>query len=338
MLSISRFVFHISPLTRSPLNTHTMNTLVPLPLVTLGVAVYNEAEFLAECLENLLKQSYPHLEILIADNGSTDGTSEICAAFAAKHPSIKHVRHPENLGQQQNFNFLPRHATGTYFCWVSGHDLLDEHFVKNSVEVLESDPGIVLAYPRTIYMTKEGRIVGEKARMPFDIRTLSSAKRFRETMWRVDCNYTYGMFRLKPMLESHLFQPFPAADRVFLAEIAVKGVFAPSGAWKYYRDNRGMRQTEIEKRHRLMRYIDPKRTYTDAELSGNSFYAPTIAGFRRIVKEGPFQGWTRLSLLWSVWLCGVIKCHLFPGADLASAIVKKLLPAHALRWVMQRIQ
>jgi len=155
----------------------------------------------------------------------------------------------------------------------------------------------------------------------------------------VDCNYVYGMFRLKPMLESHLFQPFPAADRVFLAEMAVKGTFAPSGAKKYYRANRGEKpQTEIEKRHRLMRYIDPKRTYADAELGGNSFYAPTIAGFRRTVQEGPFTGLTRVSLLWSVWLCGVIKCHLFPGADLASAIVKGLLPANALRWVMRRIQ
>lgn len=307
------------------------------PLVTLGMPVYNEGKFIAESIDNLLKQTYPNLEIIIADNGSTDGSSEICAAYAAKHPNIKHIRHPKNLGQHANFNYLPRCSSGKYFCWVSAHDLLDDEFIERSVAVLESDPHIVLAYPRTMNMKADGTYTREKAR-PFDIRHMTPGRRFREVMWRVDCNYVYGTWRLQTMLDSQLFQVVPACDRVFLAEMAIKGTFAPVDVFKYYRMNREGRQTEIEKRHRLMSYLHPHRTCTDAELSGNNFYLPTRHAFARVVQDAHFPTLTRWYLYFSVWLAGVMKSHIFPGADTLSFVVKSVLPGSVLRRVMAKMQ
>lgn len=307
------------------------------PLVTLGVAAYNEEKYIRESLENLLKQTYPHIRVLIGDNGSTDGTADICREFAARDERVIYVRRPKNIGQNANFNELARAAEGEYFCWISGHDLLDPDFVEKCVAALEADPGAVLACPRTLYMTSDGKVAGEKAR-PFDIRRMAPEARFRETMWRVDCNYVYGMFRLRPMLDTAIFRPVPAADRVFLSEMAIRGTFVPVDTCKYYRDNRGGRQTEIEKRHRLMRYIYPDRTYTDAELAGNAFYRPTVRAFHDAVDKGGFPLPTRGKLHASVWLAGVVKSHLFPGADLLSAIVKKLLPAPALKAIMRKMQ
>ncbi len=313
-----------------------MHSSASLPLVTLGIPVCNEGEFLAEALENLLGQDYPHIEIIIADNGSTDDTQKICEEYAAKHSNITYVRHPKNLGQHTNFNYLPHCASGKYFCWASGHDLLAPTFVTDCVKVLESDANIVLAYPHTMNMKKDGTHTGEKVR-PFDIRHKPAGKRFREVMWRVDCNVVYGMWRLIPMLESNLFQLLPAPDRVFLAEMAAKGSFAAVETFRYSRANRGGPQPEMEKRHRIMKYLYPHRTFTDAEIGGNDLYAPTMRGFRRVVDDSTFPWLARRYAYFSVWMCGVVKFHLFPGADAMSVIVKKILPSKLLKLVMRKM-
>lgn len=314
-----------------------MDDRTSLPLVTLGVAAHNEERYIRESLENLRTQTYPNIRILIGDNASTDGTSNICHEYAAMDDRIAYIRHPVNIGQNANFNYLARSAEGEYFCWISGHDLLDKDFVEKCVTALEESKDAVLACPHTMYMTADGQQKGERIRA-FDIRHMSPQQRFRETMWRVDCNFVYGMYRLQPMLQSELFRLVPAADRVFLSEMAVKGTFVPVVSCKYYRDNRGGPQTEIEKRHRLMRYIYPRRTFTDVQLAGNEFYRPTIRGFYRVVQDASFPLLIRWRLYASVWLCGVMKSHLFPGADALSIVVKKILPKPLLHMILRQMR
>ena len=211
-------------------------------------------------------------------------------------------------------------------------------FVENCVKVLESDENIVLAYPRTMNMWADGTKTREKVR-PFDITKMSPGRRFREVMWRVDCNYVYGMWRLLPMLESKLFQDMPALDRIFLAEMAIKGTFAPADTFKYYRANRGKKvETELEKRKRTMGYLQPHKTFTDAELEGNKYHLPTRTGFLRVVKDAKFPFFERMHLYFSVWLSAVMKQHLFPGADFMSVMVKKVLPKPLRNKLMSKMQ
>lgn len=315
----------------------TAMTADRLPLVTIGIPTYNEAKFLGETITSVLAQTYPNLEIIIADNGSSDGTSDIAAEAARQHASIVHVRHPRNVGQHTNFNYLPHCASGTYFCWLAGHDVLDPTFVATCVAVLERDPAIVLAYPRTTNMREDGELTREKSR-PFNIQGMPGWRRFAEVMWRVDCNYVYGMWRLEPMRRSRLFQLLPAPDRVFLAEMALKGTFAPADTMRFSRANRGDPQTEMQKRHRLMAYLYPGRTFTDAELAGNDLYAPTIRGFAEVAKNAGLSWWARMRALFSVWLCGVMKFHLFPGADALSALAKWALPTPLLHRLLRMMQ
>ncbi|MBL8515265.1 MAG: glycosyltransferase, partial [Betaproteobacteria bacterium] len=69
-----------------------------LPLVTLGVPVYNGEKFLEETLDCLAAQTYGNIEILIADNASTDGTAEICQRYQAADARFKHLRYEVNNG------------------------------------------------------------------------------------------------------------------------------------------------------------------------------------------------------------------------------------------------
>ena len=58
-------------------------------LISVIVTAYNIQDYLPRCLESLLGQTYERLEIIVVDDGSTDGTAEICDRFAAKNEQIK---------------------------------------------------------------------------------------------------------------------------------------------------------------------------------------------------------------------------------------------------------
>lgn len=310
---------------------------MPQPLVTLGMPVYNEAPFIRKTLDALLRQTYQHIELIIADNASTDGTSEIIQEYVTKHRHIRHVRHERNLGQHTNFNCLPALAQGTYFAWVSGHDKWDANFFEEGVKTLNCKPECVLAFPRTIDLTHDEQMIMEHNRR-FDIEHMSPGRRFREVMWRVDCNYVYGLWRLQPMLNTRIFQAIPAPDRVFLAEMALKGTFAPMNSVKYTILNRITKETELQKRHRLMAYIFPGRTFSDAELMRNDIYKPTQEGFYQAIRESNLKLLDKHAAYLSTWLAGVMKMHLFPGADTLSAVVRRVLPKRVLQAILRHMQ
>ena len=67
------------------------------PLVSILVPVYNVEKYIATCLDSLLAQSYPNIEIVLIDDGSPDRSIEICQEYAKKFPNI-HVYIYENAG------------------------------------------------------------------------------------------------------------------------------------------------------------------------------------------------------------------------------------------------
>ena len=92
----------------------TPTTFPNHPLVSIGVPVYNEERFLDASLTSLRQQDYPNLEILIADNASTDRTLEICERHAAEDARIRVVRSAENRGAIANFQRALDLAQGPY--------------------------------------------------------------------------------------------------------------------------------------------------------------------------------------------------------------------------------
>ena len=84
------------------------------PLVTIGIPTYNRADgYLRETLESALAQSYPNLEILVADNCSTDNTKLVVESYKDKR--VRYFRHETGLIPNDNFNFCLSQARGYYF-------------------------------------------------------------------------------------------------------------------------------------------------------------------------------------------------------------------------------
>ena len=134
------------------------------PHVTIGMPVYNGERFLVETLESLLAQTYRDFEIVISDNGSTDGTRRICEAFARKDPRILYHREEENRGAAWNYNRVVALARGRYFKWAAHDDLCMPTYLERCVDALDSDPAVVLAYPDDQDIDEDGNPIDRKRR------------------------------------------------------------------------------------------------------------------------------------------------------------------------------
>lgn len=123
-----------------------------VPSVSIFVLTYNAERYIKETLESLLSQDYANYEILISDDASTDGTSQILEEYHKQHPSrIRLFLQPSNLGITNNCNFLLRKITGQYVCFVGGDDLLEPNCLSRAVEcAIESAASIVFHLHQTI--------------------------------------------------------------------------------------------------------------------------------------------------------------------------------------------
>ena len=101
--------------------------------VTIGLPVYNGETYLEETLDSILNQTYTEFELIISDNGSSDGTRLICEEYAAKDDRIKYYRSVKNLGAAPNYNRAFELSSGEYFKWADYDDPLAPEFLSKCV-------------------------------------------------------------------------------------------------------------------------------------------------------------------------------------------------------------
>ncbi len=104
--------------------------------VSMIVPVYNTASYIGRCMESLLAQTYDNLEIILVDDGSTDGSGEICDGFADRYPPVK-VFHTKNRGVSAARNRGMEECSGIYLTFVDADDCLDKDMVEHLVWMIE---------------------------------------------------------------------------------------------------------------------------------------------------------------------------------------------------------
>jgi glycosyltransferase involved in cell wall biosynthesis len=115
-----------------------------VPAVSFGLPVRNGAPTIAQAIESVIAQSSEDWELVISDNMSTDGTSEICATFAAQDDRIRHIPSSRDLSIHENFRAAFHHSRGTYFRWYGDDDWLEPRYAERTVAALEESPHAVL--------------------------------------------------------------------------------------------------------------------------------------------------------------------------------------------------
>lgn len=120
------------------------------PLVSIVTPVYNEEQYLAECIESVLAQTYQNWDYTIIDNCSTDGSLEIARRYAAKDPRIRIHENEQFLNVIANHNVAVRQISPTskYCKVVLGDDWIFSECLEKMVAVAEAYPsaGVVSAY------------------------------------------------------------------------------------------------------------------------------------------------------------------------------------------------
>lgn len=105
-----------------------------LPLISIIIPVYNAAKFLDQTITSCLKQDYPHLEVILINDGSTDDSKNICekyqkASVTTLSASILFFDRPHQ-GVSATRNFGLDHFSGEYFCFLDADDLLADNFIS----------------------------------------------------------------------------------------------------------------------------------------------------------------------------------------------------------------
>lgn len=108
-----------------------------MPTLSIVIPVYNLERYLKKCLDSVIIQNSEEVEILLLDDGSTDGSGQICDEYARRYDNIK-VYHKENEGLSATRNLGIRRAEGEYILFLDGDDFLTPNAVRNIINELKS--------------------------------------------------------------------------------------------------------------------------------------------------------------------------------------------------------
>lgn len=123
--------------------------------VSIGMPVYNGENFIEAALRSILAQTCREFELVVSDNASTDRTEDICRAYASLYPRIRYYRGDHNIGPARNANRTFLLSSGPYFKLAAHDDVLAPDFIEKCAGVLDRDPGVVLAYPLTMWIDEQ---------------------------------------------------------------------------------------------------------------------------------------------------------------------------------------
>lgn len=127
------------------------------PLISIVLPTYNGSRYLEGSVASVLRQTYPHWELLLQDDCSTDSTPELITRLAAADSRIKPVRNDVNLRLPKSLNAGFARASGEFLTWTSDDNEYRPEALEAMLGVLTADPAAGLVYCDMTYMDDDGR-------------------------------------------------------------------------------------------------------------------------------------------------------------------------------------
>jgi len=233
-----------------------------MPRLSIGLPVYNGENFLREALDSILAQSFTDFELIVADNASTDGTQQICEAHAARDHRIRYYRNRANIGAAKNFNRVFALSSGEYFKWAAHDDILAPDFLLKCIQVLDSDPGVVLCYARTKIIDAGGQFLyNDNARL--EVESAKPQHRFHDlVVRRHSCFAIFGVMRSEVLKRTPLIGAYTASDRILLGGIALYGRFHEIPEYLFCNRNHAQRSIKAYDYRARTAWFDPQKAGT----------------------------------------------------------------------------
>ncbi len=161
----------------------------PLPVLSVITPAYNAEAYVASCIESVLGQTFADLELVIVDDGSTDGTADLIASFAQRDSRVRGFRGP-NRGISYARNVALRHSRGRYLALLDADDEWAPSFAATMVRILDRQPSVGVVVGNAVNLG--GPFNGKPVRpWPADPREI----RFVDMIEHEDAVFIMSVFR-----------------------------------------------------------------------------------------------------------------------------------------------
>jgi glycosyltransferase involved in cell wall biosynthesis len=250
-----------------------------LPLVSIGLPVYNGEKYIAEAIESLLSQDYPNIEIIISDNASTDNTPQICQQYQQKDSRIHYFRNDTNIGATQNYNRTFELSKGDFFMWAAFDDLRHPTYISKCIEKLNQHPDVFVCVTGCIFIDEEGKLVSGENWL-IETINLPLSKRLHHYFLNLSWIglHVYGLWRSKYLKQTRLFLEEYGSDVILGLELYLLGdVVKVEESLFFYRIFRQ------KKHYDLIETITSN--YNKQQLMAQAPYTQLIKNLYRTLKE-----------------------------------------------------
>jgi glycosyltransferase involved in cell wall biosynthesis len=127
------------------------------PIVAVCIPSYNYGRFLERCIESVLQQTYAHIEVIISDDCSSDGSDLVIKKF--KDERITYIRQSQNLGMVPNWRACLAMTNAPYAMLLGADDYLKPRMIEKCISILESEPKVAFCHTAAEFVNVEGKIV-----------------------------------------------------------------------------------------------------------------------------------------------------------------------------------
>lgn len=144
------------------------------PWVTVICISHNHEDYVETALRSVVEQTYPNVELIVIDNGSTDGSAECITRFVEQHSAVRFLKNPANLGLNRAFNQGLAMADGRYVIDLSGDDVLLPSRISQQADLFERLSGpYAVVFSNAAYIDEQGCRTGVHYPVGVDGRALA---------------------------------------------------------------------------------------------------------------------------------------------------------------------
>ena len=249
------------------------------PKVTVYITNHNYGRFLRQAVESVLAQKFSSWELIIIDDGSTDGSREILREYEDR-PNVRLVLQ-QNRGLIVSSNIALRLAHGEYIMRLDADDYLDENALVVLANVLDTHPGVGLVYPDYYHVSDEGEILSleRRSKLGAEVTLYTSPAHGAGTMIRKSCLAELGGYSEDTTCQD--------GYDLWLRLIERFGVYNVNLPLFYYRQHAGSLSTDrqrivearrqIDRRHAAQRTPAQLRTVGIIPVRGHAHGEPAHA-------------------------------------------------------------
>jgi glycosyltransferase involved in cell wall biosynthesis len=255
------------------------------PLVSICVVTYNQKNFIRETIDSALAQDYQNIEIIVADDGSTDGTAEIVEEYARSAPGkVVAVVGGGNLGITGNCNRGLSRCKGKYVAFLGGDDVFFPEKIRTQVEYMESNPECDVSYhDMEIFSNETGQTLNLFSRVSRPVNgSLREAIRFGT----VNCA-SASMYRAAKIPDEGFDPSLPVvSDWYFTIQVLAAGgrfCYIPKVLGRYRRHLANV--TNVDSPFRLQGYLDILQTCSKCMRYYPEHISSAISRMSAIMRE-----------------------------------------------------